>query len=159
MPKTKPNLGHSIRGIGHMINRLFLANAKALGLDETTTMHAWILRYLKDHENQVVFQKTLEQEFRMHKSSMSRILTLMESKGLIRRESMTDDHRKNQLFLTEKGNELESAIKAAVEKTENQILEGISKDELKVCKATFNKIIENCKKGVDHHDQNIAGIA
>ena len=159
MSKTKPNLGHSIRGIGHMINRLFLANAKAMGLDETTTMHAWILRYLKDHENQVVFQKTLEQEFRMHKSSMSTILTLMESKGLIQRSEMSEDHRKKQLFLTDKGKELESAIKTVVETTENQILEGINDDELKACKSTFNKIIENCKKGVNRHDQDIAGIA
>lgn len=159
MTRSKPNVGRAIRGIGYMINRLFLANAKSHGLDETTTMHAWILRYLKEHENEDVFQKTLEQEFRMHKSSMSTILTLMESKGLISRHAMADDHRKNKLTLTPKGESMEKSIKKVVEDTEKQILEGISNDELAQCKATLNKIISNCKKGVSKHDQDIAGIA
>ena len=159
MKRNQHNVGRAIRGIGHMINRLFLANAKTMGLDEATTMHAWILRYLKDHEHEVIFQKTLEQEFRMHKSSMSTILTLMESKGLIERHEMKEDHRKKQLSLTDKGREVEHAIKAVVETTESQLLEGISNDEMETCKATLSKIIDNCKKGVESHDQNTAGIA
>ena len=159
MSRSKPNVGRAIRGIGYMINRLFLANAKAYGLDETTTMHAWILRYLKEHETEDVFQKTLEQEFRMHKSSMSTILTLMETKGLIHRQAMRDDHRKNKLTLTPKGESMEKSIKKVVEATEKQIVDGIDNSELDQCKATLNKIISNCKKGVNKHDQDIAGLA
>ena len=91
------------------------------------THNGWILGYLADHENEEIYQKDIEEKFCVTRSTVSKVLKGMESKGLLRRESVSSDARLKRLVLTEEGREINA--NAAVERIEleNRIRDGLSK--------------------------------
>ena len=73
-------------------------------------MQGWIIGYLYRHSDEDVFQKDLEAEFQMARSTASGILQSMEKKQLIIRESIPRDARLKRLVLTPKGMEFQMEI-------------------------------------------------
>lgn len=71
-------------------------------------------------------------------TSLSRLLNTMEEKGLIYREKDTLDRRVVNLFLTEKGLELQKISKKTVIDYNNYIFSHFSKEELE----TFFRVID-----------------
>jgi DNA-binding MarR family transcriptional regulator len=71
-------------------------------------------------------------------TSLSRLLNTMEDKGLIYREKDTVDRRVVNLFLTEKGLELQKISKKIVIDYNNYIFSHLDENE----KETFFKVIE-----------------
>lgn len=71
-------------------------------------------------------------------TSLSRLLNTMEDKNLIYREKDTVDRRVVNLFLTEKGLELQKISKKMVLEYNNYILSHIDKEEID----TFFRVIE-----------------
>ena len=67
--------------------------ARERGVDELTAMHGWILGYLCRNEHKDIFQKDIEAEFKICRSTVTNILKLMEKKGYIKRESVPYDAR------------------------------------------------------------------
>ena len=76
-----------------MMSRNLMAAARERGVDELTAMHGWILGYLCRNEDKDIFQKDIEAEFKICRSTVTNILKLMEKKGYIRRESVPYDAR------------------------------------------------------------------
>ena len=90
-----------------MMSRNLMAAARERGVDELTAMHGWILGYLCRNEDKDIFQKDIEAEFKICRSTVTNILKLMEKKGYIRRESVPYDARLKKLVLTDTGREVE----------------------------------------------------
>ena len=76
-----------------MMSRNLMAAARERGVDELTAMHGWILGYLCRNEHKDIFQKDIEAEFKICRSTVTNILKLMEKKGYIKRESVPYDAR------------------------------------------------------------------
>ena len=112
-----------------------MAAARERGVDELTAMHGWILGYLCRNEDKDIFQKDIEAEFKICRSTVTNILKLMEKKGYIRRESVPYDARLKKLVLTDTGRELH-------EKTKDMI------DILKEDLDTFYRVIDQLKSNV-----------
>ena len=75
--------------------------ARNKGLDEVTLSNGWILKTLYENPGRDVFQKDIEAECGMARSTVAGVVKLMERKGLIRRESVASDARlKKALQLT-----------------------------------------------------------
>ena len=55
---------------------------------DITGMQRWTLGYLNDHADTEIYQKDIEQEFKVSRATASNMLQLMERKGLIVRESV-----------------------------------------------------------------------
>ena len=55
------------------------------------------------HRDEPVFQRDIEREFSITRSTVTNILQLMERKGYIQRLSVPQDARLKQLVLTEEG--------------------------------------------------------
>lgn len=51
-------------------------------------MNGWVIVYLAHNSDRDVFQRDLEERFNVRRSTVSNILSLMEKKGLIKRESV-----------------------------------------------------------------------
>ena len=77
--------------------------ARANGVEQATPMHGWIIEYLYRHREEQVFQRDIEREFSITRSTVTNILQLMERKGYIQRQSVPQDARLKQLVLTEEG--------------------------------------------------------
>ena len=113
-----------------MMSRNLMAAARERGVDELTAMHGWILGYLCRNEHKDIFQKDIEAEFKICRSTVTNILKLMEKKGYIKRESVPYDARLKKLVLTDTGRELHEKTKDMIDMLEEQTVAGISKEDL-----------------------------
>ncbi len=86
--RAERQIGYEVRTLNQVIGRL--VNSYQSKVDEKAginRMQGWIIGYLYRHSEEAVFQKDLEAEFQMARSTASGILQAMEKKGLITRES------------------------------------------------------------------------
>ena len=106
--RAERQIGYEVRTLNQVIGRL--VNSYQSKVDEKAginRMQGWIIGYLYRHSEEAVFQKDLEAEFQMARSTASGILQAMEKKGLITREPIPRDARLKRLVLTEKGMEFQ----------------------------------------------------
>lgn len=140
----KRKIGHELRTLDNMMSRNLMAAARERGVDELTAMHGWILGYLCRNEHKDIFQKDIEAEFKICRSTVTNILKLMEKKGYIKRESVPYDARLKKLVLTDTGRELHEKTKDMINMLEEQTVAGISKEDLD----TFYRVIDQVKNNV-----------
>lgn len=109
-PKDFPHkvIGIEIRSLGNMVMRLMEKKGHKKTIDDATGTNGWILRYLADEERagRDVFQKDIENRFCVTRSTVSKVLSLMEQKNLIERQTVENDARLKKVVLTEKSKEL-----------------------------------------------------
>ena len=117
----REELGLLILRTATMIRRKADSNVYMSKVHKITGSNGWILGYLADHENEEIYQ----------------------SKGLLRRESVSSDARLKRLVLTEEGREINA--NAAVERIEleNRIRDGLSDEE-------FHTLMHLLKRVADH---------
>ena len=112
--------------------------------DNLTVSQAYVIDFIiMKGENQEIFQKDLEKEFDLKRSSISLMLNNMEKSGLITRVSVAEDGRLKKIILTEKSNKLYEKISEAIDSIENKLCENITQEELNVFQGVLDKIRDN----------------
>ena len=140
----EPNkIGKIIRELNSAFKRNFIACGTAAQLDEVTLMHGWIMGYLAHNQGKAVYQKTIESDFGIKRSTVTTILQLMEKKGYIRREAVEGDARLKRIFLTEQGKETAARTRMMIDHMEDSMLEGIEEDELEIFRRVAQKLLSN----------------
>ena len=87
-----------LRRVDNLIFRRLNQFSRANGVEQTTPMHGWIIEYLYRHRDEPVFQRDIEREFSITRSTVTNILQLMERKGICFHEKtmlcfhQTDDY-------------------------------------------------------------------
>lgn len=141
--ENKQIVGYEIHTLDNMIGRIVKLLIEKNGI---TQMQSWIINYLYDHPDEDVFQKDLESQFRIARSTATGILKLMEKKELLRREPVPSDARLKRLVLTEKGIGKKLAIIRSLDEIETLLKDQISQDELD----TFFSVIHQMKRNIEH---------
>ena len=144
--RKKVKLGKEIKALDHMLMRNLFCQARKLGLDEITVMHGWIIDYLYQNQDRAVFQKDVEKEFSIGRSSATNILQLMEKKGYIRRERVSFDARLKRLVLLDKGLERRRIMERLAEQLDTMTWRGISDEELETFFDVIRKLKNNLKQ-------------
>ena len=93
-----------------------------------------------------VFQKDIEKEFSMRRSTATGILQLMEKNGLILREALKDDARMKKIVLTDKANMFMNSIIQQSDEITKRALDGVTDEEKKVLKNILDKVIANLEE-------------
>lgn len=141
---NKVKLGLHISKINHIISRKMDSAVISAIDDNLTVSQAYVIDYIfMKSENQEVFQKDLEKEFDLKRSSISLMLNNMEKSGLITRVSVAEDGRLKKIILTEKSNKLYEKISEAIDSIENKLCENITQEELNVFQEVLDKIRDN----------------
>lgn len=101
-------------------------------LQECTLQNMWVTDFLfhKEQQEEPVFQRDVEEEFAINRATASKMLALMEEKGLIRRVSDARDGRRKALRLEPAGRELQRRYSAIRQELEQQLVSGFSPEEL-----------------------------
>ena len=89
----------------------------------------WILRYLEDHRDEDVFQRDLENVFKIRRSTVSKTVELMEQKHLLERVSVDGDARKKKLRLTAEADAVLADVKKEVEALETRVKARFAEDD------------------------------
>lgn len=141
--EEKRIVGYEIHTLDNMIGRLIAVQLEKEGL---THMQSWIIRYLYEHSDENIFQRDLEAQFHIARSTASGILQLMEKRGLLTREPVPGDARLKRLILTEKGIDKQLAVMNLLAQMEAFLQSGISDEELD----SFINIIHHMKRTIEN---------
>ena len=95
-------------------------------LSELTGMQGHIIGFVGKQNacGREVYQKDIENEMFLRRSSVTGILTAMEDKGFIKRESVKSDKRINKIVLTDKAKEFNKSVIAYFDDLDKEV-EGI----------------------------------
>lgn len=137
---------HEIKALNHIITRKMLASADRAGVDKVTMMHGWIMYYIDDNRDRDIYQKDLETEFGISRSTVTNILKLMEKKGYIERVSVENDARLKKLILTERGKITNSILKNTLNDNEARVNGLLSDEEQETFFALIKKIRDGLEK-------------
>ncbi len=139
--KNSLKLGLDISKINHIISRK-LDEAVIKSIDANLTVsQAYVIDFISyEGENKDIFQKNLEEEFDLKRSSISLMLSNMEKNDLIKRVPVAEDARLKKLMLTEKSVKLHENISKAIDSVENKLSENITQEEVEVFQRVIDKI-------------------
>lgn len=137
------HVGHMIKELNNAFRKKFVNCGTAEGLDEVTLMHGWIMGYLHHNQDREIYQKTIESEFNIRRSTVTTILQLMEKKGYIRREAVAGDARLKRIVLTQQGTETAVRTKSMIDNIEKCLTEGIGEAELAAFFEVADKLMAN----------------
>ena len=129
-----------IRRVDNLIFRKINQFARENGVEQATPMHGWIIGYLYRHRDAAVFQRDIEREFSITRSTVTNILQLMERKGYIARQSVAQDARLKQLVLTEKGRQFHENTMLALHQTDEYVAGLLTEEENTELLRLLNKL-------------------
>lgn len=139
-------LGLEIKKLNNLISRN-ISNLKTIAmLNEISNSNGFILRFIEEHENELVTQKDIEVAFGITRSTASTVLSLMEKKELITREVLKEDNRVKKVMITDKGKSVNADIKKEIDDFEQTLILGLSEEEINQFLNCINKIKNNLKE-------------
>jgi DNA-binding MarR family transcriptional regulator len=138
------SIGMEIRSLTNLIKRYIENSHHFQYAQRITGVNGWIIAYLYQNENRDVFQRDLEEKFTITRSTISRVLKVMEQKGLVKRQSVDSDARLKKLVLTKKAKDIYQGIVEDLRDVETRLMEGFSQKE----KETLFSYLERMKSNM-----------
>ena len=90
---------------------------------------------------------------KLTKSHVSTALKVLEEKGFIEKETVADNKKHVNLLLTDSANELiQDGIRVQKQFAED-MLRGLTKEEIALCKQVFQKICDNAERCIKEKEQ------
>ncbi len=108
-----------------------------------------ILMYIYQTDEDV-YQRDIEKFFNIRRSTATGLITSLEEKEYIIKESVMSDARLKKLVLTKKAKNAVSLVDTQVVQLEEKMLQGISEEEIQ----TFRKIIAKMTKNLLEDSEN-----
>ena len=112
--KGERHVGGEIRVLSNLIKRCMDDGMPP----ETTGMQGWIIGFLHRNEDRDMFQRDVEAEFNIRRSTATGILQLMEKNGFLLREPVAYDARLKKLVLTPKALAVHEGVISRIRATE-----------------------------------------
>lgn len=134
------------RVIGIISNQIKRQLDGVISQDALTGMQGRFLHFILSHSSeQDVFQKDLEEEFNLRRSTATGILQLMEKGGLLYRESVDYDARLKRIVVTQKGEQQKAQVEESIRALEERLQRGISEADL----AVFFRVMKQMSKNLE----------
>lgn len=142
------NVGIELRMLNNAVRRYIDRNSHRPSADHLTCSNAWIIGHLAEAEEagREVFQRDLEEEFGITRSTASKVLILMEKKGIIRRESVSHDARLKKIIMTDRSHAIAAEMRSDREKLDEQLVKGFSDEEISALMGFFDRMKKNLER-------------
>lgn len=141
--ERRNHVGRMIHMISHQLKR---QNREPEMKTETglTPMQKHVLTFiLFETLDRELYQKDIEDEFHIRRSTASGILKLMEKNGFICRENVERDARLKRIVPTKKAEKLRLEILGNIQQMERRLRTGISEEDFSTCLGVLRKILNN----------------
>lgn len=137
-------LNHISRKVNSLSNKIKRRIDKVASEYGVTAGQAKIIGfiYFSSMKGKDIYQKDIEEEFDIRRSSVTSVLNIMEKNDLIKRVSVKEDGRLKKIVLTERAKELYSSIHFEIEQIENIVTKELSTEEIVI----FGKMLERLIK-------------
>lgn len=122
------HIGKKINTFSHKIKRKIGKEAAKYGVTSVQGRIFGFLYHQSDKKD--IFQKDIEEELDIRRSSVTSVLQLMEKNGYIKRVSVCEDARLKKIVLTEKGLEIHRNVYNCILEIEKSLREELSNAEM-----------------------------
>lgn len=141
----KETVHNELRSLSHLIYRFIenLPNKKQI--ESMTGTNGCIIGYLAENSDHDVFQKDIEKAFGITRSTASKVINLMEQKGLVERQSVSYDARLKKIVMTDKSKSISHLMAEDMTLVESVLTEGFSLDEKKALCDYLKRMKQNLK--------------
>lgn len=139
-------LSFQLRLLNNSIKRRITNLAPPPPCEAATVLHGMIVLFLAEQDERAIFQKDVESEFHIRRSTASVVLRLMEKNGLIRREAVPEDARLKRLILTDQAKQLHRQMESLVWHVDKELSQGIPREEMEVFLGVLQKMQENMER-------------
>lgn len=143
MDLKNSTIGKELRSLNNMIKRYVENLTNYQHAKNITGTNGWIIAYLGENQDREIFQKDLEKQFAVTRSTASKVIKRMEEKGLIIRESVPEDARLKRLKLTESALDMHNAIHRDLTNMEAKLTKGFNDEELETLHSYIVRMREN----------------
>ena len=106
-------------------------------------MQGRVIGYLCHNGEKEIFQRDIEAEFSIRRSTATTMLQTMEKHGLIKRAPVEYDARLKRILPTDIAVTRHKIFEEEINRVENQVLNGITKKEAETLLSILNKIKNN----------------
>lgn len=134
------------------LNNVLKRNIETAHKNELTRVQNWIIGYIYHNNDKEIFQKNIEIELNMRRSTASEIIKNMESKGYLLRVSVDYDQRLKKLVLTDKAIQHHLKFLEFAEHFEKKLANNLTDEELEIFFKIIDKIKINLKEEEDIND-------
>ena len=136
---------------GKVINRISnRLRRRSAALQETLGMSGAqgnILNFiLVEGQKHSIYQKDIEKEFSINRSTTSEMLKLMCKKGMIEREEVEYDARLKKIVLTESSRNHNRQIEDKMKEMHQKLIKDLSEEEINMFIKISDKLINNIKE-------------
>lgn len=139
----KMHMGRLVSMLSHQLKR---EQRPDDGMEDCglTPMQRHVLKHiLLETLHRDIYQKNIEEEFQIRKSTASGILKLMEKNGFIYREAVKEDARLKRLLPTKKAEAMLPRILEHISEVELCMTEGVSEEDTLLCKKILYQMFCN----------------
>lgn len=144
LPGDERHVGNQLRTLEHMLKKQMSKTLQEYGMEAMPIMQVWIMEYLEYNGGNAIYQKDIEKNFRVGKSTLAAVLKAMEEKGYISRLPVKGDARLKRVCLTETGHICRKEMAKAKEALEQKTAAGISKEDMD----TFFRVIRHMQENL-----------
>lgn len=138
MIENTPHIGRIVNIFSNRINRRLSKELAQYGI---TSVQAKIIGFLhREGQKRDVFQKNIEEELDIRRSSVTSVLQLMEKNGYIIRISDVKDARLKKILLTEKGHLTWEKIYTCILDFEKYLEDQMSEEEKNTLISVINRL-------------------
>ncbi len=142
--QSKKTVSFTVRSLSNLIRRR-VDDLSDVAVSGMTGMHGAIIGFVCANlkQGRDVFQRDIEQEFKIRRSTATGILKLMEKNGLLTRVPISGDGRLKKIILTDKAMEVFELIDKHMRHIDAQATRGLSEEEIEAFYSITDKIRAN----------------
>lgn len=144
-PEHRGDIGFQINGLSHLIRWITHQYAGEDGPRSGSGMYGWLIGFIYENRDKDIFQRDLQQQFSVRRSTMTGILQAMEKDGMIIRRPVERDARLKKIELTEKAVERQEKFQKNIAEIEARLSSGLTSEE----KQTFIALCEKIRRAIE----------
>ncbi len=136
------------KSINRLIKRKVDSSSAIRGQEDLTGAQGHIIGYVsrKNEAGKDVFQKDLEKELTLRRSSVTGLLSSMEKKGFIERQGVDGDKRQKKIVLTDKAKAFNKGVTDYFDGLDEEIENIFTLEEYENLKEYLQRIEDYLKK-------------
>ena len=120
----------ALRSLDHRIKRYVDNKLNKKTVERVTGTNGFIIMYIAENSHRDVFQRDIEREFGITRSTTSKIISLMIEKDLIEIGKVSSDGRLKKLMLTKKAKRLADIMQEDSHEVDRKLINGFTPEEL-----------------------------
>lgn len=137
-------IGYEFRVVHQMIHHK-MEQFRAENQCELTFVQSRVMGFLTHNQSRDVYQKDIEVEMRIRRSTATEILNVLERNGYLVRIPSAEDRRLKKLVMTDKARELDQKMNENIDRMEKLLARNLTDEQL----AVFFTVVDQIKKNLE----------